>query len=73
MKSLDLHNKKHDDVERLVENYSFLEDFPHQIITGHSTQMNSIVVNTLEKHGFIWSYTILGEYGSITVKGKNRV
>jgi hypothetical protein len=34
--------------------------------------MNSIVVNTLEKHGFVWSYTILGDYGSVTVKGKNR-
>jgi hypothetical protein len=72
MKKLDLHGIRHDDVDRLVENFIFKEDFPHQIITGHSTKMNSIVVNTLEKHGFVWSYTILGDYGSVTVKGKNR-
>ena len=73
MKKLDLHGKRHDDVDRLVENFVFKEDFPHQIITGHSTKMNSIVVNTLERKGFIWSYTILGDYGSVTVKGKNKV
>lgn len=73
MKKLDLHGKRHDDVDRLVENFVFKEDFPHQIITGHSTKMNSIVVNTLERNGFIWSYTILGDYGSVTVKGKNKV
>ena len=72
MKKLDLHGIRHDDVDRMVENFIFKEDFPHQIITGHSTKMNSIVVNTLEKHGFVWSYTILGDYGSVTVKGKNR-
>ena len=73
MKKLDLHGKRHDDVDRLVENFVFKEDFPHQIITGHSTKMNSIVVNTLERNGFIWSYTILGDFGSVTVKGKNKV
>ena len=73
MKKLDLHGKRHDDVDRLVENFVFKEDFPHQIITGHSTKMNSIVVNTLERNGFIWSYTILGDYGSVTVKGKSKV
>ena len=73
MKKLDLHGKRHDDVDRLVENFVFKEDFPHQIITGHSTKMNSIVVNTLERNVFIWRYTILGDYGSVTVKGKNKV
>ena len=71
MKQLDLHGTRHNDVDRVVENFVFKEDFPHQIITGHSTKMNSIVVNTLNKHSFIWSYTILGDYGSVTVKGKN--
>ena len=73
MKKLDLHGIRHDDVDRLVENFIFKEDFPHQIITGHSTKMNSIVVNVLERHSFIWGYTILGDYGSVTVKGKNKV
>ena len=52
MKKLDLHGIRHDDVDRLVENFIFKEDFPHQIITGHSTKMNSIVVNVLERHMF---------------------
>ena len=50
MKKLDLHGTRHDDVDRMVENFIFKEDFPHQIITGHSTKMNSIVVNVLERH-----------------------
>ena len=35
MKKLDLHGIRHDDVDRIVENFIFKEDFPHQIITGH--------------------------------------
>ena len=73
MKKLDLHGIRHDDVDRMVENFVFKEEFPHQIITGHSTKMNSIVINVLERHSFIWGYTILGDYGSVTVKGKNKV
>ena len=73
MKQLDLHGIRHDDVDRMVENFVFKEEFPHQIITGHSTKMNSIVINVLERHSFLWSYTILGDYGSVTVKGKNKV
>ena len=70
MKKLDLHGIRHDDVDRMVENFIFKEDFPHQIITGHSTKMNSIVIGVLERHNFEWKYTILGDYGSITVVGK---
>ena len=59
MKKLDLHGIRHDDVDRMVENFVFKEEFPHQIITGHSTKMNSIVINVLERHSFLWSYTFV--------------
>ena len=34
MKTLDLHGNKHNDVDRVVENFTLLEEFPHKIITA---------------------------------------
>ena len=49
-KKLDLHGVKHDDVERLVENFVLLLNPPLDIITGNSQKMQQIVINVLITH-----------------------
>jgi len=46
-KTLDLHGVRHNDVERLVENFILLNEPPLIIITGNSQRMNEIVINKL--------------------------
>ena len=50
MNKLDLHGVRHNDVERLVENFVLLNNPPLTIITGNSERMRQIVVNTLINH-----------------------
>ena len=38
-KTLDLHGVKHEDVDRLVENFVLLNSPPMKIITGNSERM----------------------------------
>ena len=46
---LDLHGIRHDDVERLVENFVLLNEPPLTIITGNSDKMRDIVnIQTLK-------------------------
>jgi hypothetical protein len=51
-RNLDLHEKRHQDVDRLVENHIFLTLHPHDIITGNSSEMQKIVIAVLERHNF---------------------
>ena len=55
---LDLHGIKHVDVDRLVENFVFLEQPPLTIICGNSEKMIKLVRNTLddiyENHNIGW-------------------
>ena len=46
-RTLDLHGVRHNDVERLVENFILLNEPPLIIITGNSQRMNEIVINKL--------------------------
>ena len=48
-KKLDLHGVKHDDVERLVENFVLLNEPPLEIICGNSDRMVNIVQNKLSE------------------------
>ena len=48
-KTLDLHKIKHDDAERLVENFVLLNENPLTIITGNSDNMKKIVVDKLKQ------------------------
>ena len=43
MKKLDLHGVKHEDVERLLENFILLNAPPLKVITGNSDYMRSIL------------------------------
>ncbi len=43
MKKLDLHKKRHSEVDRLTENFVLLNELPLEVITGKSNKMISIV------------------------------
>lgn len=58
MKTLDLHGKRHHEIERLVENFVLTETLPVKIITGNSLTMRTIVQEVLD------SYDLVGEYES---------
>ena len=47
---LDLHGIRHEEVDRLVENFVLLNEPPLTIITGNSEKMTDIVINTLVTH-----------------------
>ena len=64
---LDLHGIKHDDVNRVVENFVLLNETPLNIITGNSTMMRELVVEVLERHKFVYENLI--SQNVITVLG----
>ena len=49
---LDLHGIRHEDVERLVENFALLTKPPLKIITGNSERMQNLVEDVLITHRF---------------------
>ena len=53
-KQLDLHGVRHQDVERLVENFVLLNELPLRIITGNSLKMVELVSEVLDKHNLIY-------------------
>jgi len=65
-KALDLHGIKHEDVDRIVENYVLLNEPPLTIITGLSDKMKKIVVSVLEKHEIQHEISILNP-GQISI------
>jgi hypothetical protein len=64
---LDLHGIKHENVNRVVENFVLLNETPLTIITGNSTMMRDLVVEVLEKHKFVYENLI--SQSVITVLG----
>ena len=55
---LDLHGIRHDDVERLVENFVLLNEPPLTIITGKSYMMGDIVTSKLSDLRFGWERNV---------------
>lgn len=57
MEELDLHGFLHVDVEIEVKNFLYLNEskFPVRIITGKSEKMNKLVVDILQKNGYIFN------------------
>jgi len=49
MMNLDLHGIRHDDVDRIVENFVLLEEPPLTIICGNSDRMIRLVRDTLDR------------------------
>ena len=67
---LDLHGIKHEDVNRVVENFVLLNETPLSIITGNSKMMRELVVEVLEKHKFVYENLI--SQSVITVLGDKK-
>ena len=61
IKTLDLHGVRHDDVERLVENFVLLNEPPLKIITGNSDRMSNIVIVKLSVLGIGWERFAWGQ------------
>ena len=51
---LDLHGVKHEDVDRIVENFVLLNEVPMKIITGNSEKMMLMTLDVLNRHEFEW-------------------
>ena len=49
MTTLDLHGIKHEDVDRLVENFVLLKEPPLTIVCGNSDRMIELVRNKLDE------------------------
>jgi|TARA_Y100001938_G_C7962906_1_gene365257 DNA-nicking Smr family endonuclease len=63
MKELDLHGVKHEEVERLLENFILLNNPPLKVITGNSEYMRSAVEKFCRKHNMICErWANWGEY-----------
>ena len=65
---LDLHGVRHEDVDRLVENFIFMNQqyFPITIVCGNSVRMVKIVEEVINRIG---CNTETLRFGVITVKG----
>tara|TARA_B100000287_G_scaffold425257_1_gene471268 strand:- start:526 stop:732 length:207 start_codon:yes stop_codon:yes gene_type:complete len=67
IKQLDLHGIRHEEVDRLVENFVLLNETPMRIITGNSHKMRDLVIKVLDRHSINYEIfrpsqiTILGE------------
>jgi|TARA_B100000287_G_C20447156_1_gene707990 hypothetical protein len=53
-KRLDLHGVKHEDVDRVVENFVLMNNPPMRIITGNSEKMTMLTLDVLNRHDFLW-------------------
>ena len=69
-KVLDLHGVRHEEVERLLENFILLNKPPLTVITGNSTYMQSKLEGFCSKHHINYErwanwgeYTILAGFG----------
>ena len=70
MKVLDLHGVRHEEVERLLENFILLNEPPLKVITGNSNHMQGKLEMFCSKHNVSYErwanwgeYTILAGYG----------
>jgi hypothetical protein len=68
MDELDLHNVRHHQVERLVENFIFLNSPPVRIITGNSPVMQRMVREILDRHKFTYDVESDWNLGAIIVR-----
>jgi len=70
METLDLHGVRHEEVERLLENFILLNKPPLKVITGNSDYMRAELENFCSKHNIAYErwanwgeYTILAGLG----------
>jgi|TARA_R110000765_G_scaffold419779_1_gene524229 hypothetical protein len=70
MKTLDLHNTKHDDVELKVINFLNWQDPPVRIVTGKSERMQFIVEGVVKKYGYVCYHESTLNPGALIVSEK---
>ena len=62
-RELDLHRIRHEEVDRLVENFVLLNEPPLTIITGKSHRMRKLVREVLDRHNIKYEqWNNPGEY-----------
>ena len=66
---LDLHGIRHQDVDRIVENYVFMTPYPHDIVTGNSSEMHRLAKEVLDRHEFRYELGDSNNKGYIRVLG----
>ena len=68
--TLDLHGKRHHEVDLIVENFIFLnqDDCPLLIICGNSQKMISLVIQVLDRVGSIYEEGKGHNYGTVIVR-----
>ena len=69
MKTLDLHGVRHEEVERLLENFILLNKPPLQIITGNSDYMRNTLITFCNKHKI--AYERWANWGEYTILAGN--
>jgi len=73
METLDLHGVRHEEVERLLENFILLNKPPLQVITGNSDYMRRALESFCSKHNVSnerWANW--GEYTILVGSGDRR-
>ena len=68
--TLDLHGKRHHEVDLTVENFIFLnqDDCPLLIVCGNSQKMISLVIQVLDRVGSIYEEGKGYNYGTVIVR-----
>ena len=65
METLDLHNVRHKDVVRKVEDFLSWEDLPVKIITGNSDKMKQLVIGVIKRFNLFCHYENLRNSGCL--------
>ena len=65
METLDLHGVRHEEVERLLENFILLNKPPLKVITGNSDYMRRTLESFCSKHHI--SYERWANWGEYTI------
>jgi len=72
MEELDLHGIRHHQVDELVRRFLNFVEIPCQIITGHSTEMKSLVDNIVREYGWHTSEKDSYNTGTLIVTERKR-
>ena len=67
MPTLDLHGEKYESVQHKVHSFVYNNDLPVRIITGNSSPMRKIVIDTISLLGYHAHYERLINEGCLVV------
>jgi len=67
MKTLDLHGIQHEGVVQRVHSFVYNNELPVRVVTGKSTVMREIVVDTVRQLGYYTHYERLINEGSLII------